>query len=179
MPFDRLIRALDQWSGEQRDVEIFAQIGETDFEPRHMTWTRFLAPFEFRQKFFDAELIVSHAGMGTILTALEFGTPVLAMPRRGALNETRNDHQVDTARALSRTGRISVAWDEHELVDAMNDRLKLPASPRIASHASFQLLAALRTFIREDATLPVAPPLPQPVAGQIEPARQGEERRAA
>ena len=43
-----------------------------------------------------AAAIVAHAGMGTILTALETGKRLLVMPRRAALGEHRNDHQLAT-----------------------------------------------------------------------------------
>ena len=154
MPFDRLVRTVDEWAAATGRTDVFAQIATTEYEPRHVKWTAFLDPIDFRQCLFEAEAVVTHAGMGTMLTALEFGRPLLVMPRRGDLRETRNDHQFGTARAFERLGRVTVAWDEIELARALPQVDALPATSRIASHASFSLLGALRRFIREDATLP-------------------------
>ncbi len=93
----------------------------------------------------EAELIVAHAGMGSILTALELGRPILVMPRLGARRETRNDHQVATARRFRALGHVAVAFDEHELVEAL-DRGSRVVPERISDRASTQLIDALRAF---------------------------------
>jgi UDP-N-acetylglucosamine transferase subunit ALG13 len=115
MPFDRLIQALDVWAAENPDVDIFAQIGDTTFTPQHMPFVKWMAPEAFEPAFAEADLVVAHAGMGTIITALELHKPLLVMPRRGELGETRNDHQVATARRLSEMGVVQAAMNEQEL----------------------------------------------------------------
>ncbi len=158
MPFDRLVRTVDEWAGETQECEIFAQIGSSRLRPSNMEWQAFLDPPEFRRRLFEADVVVTHAGMGAIITALEFGKPVLVMPRRADLSETRNDHQFGTARAFSLAGRVSVAWNEDELRRSLDGLSDIAASKRIASHASFQLLDTLRNFIRDGATTPADVP---------------------
>jgi len=159
MPFDRLVRAVDAWAGANPDVDVFAQIGSGRYRPRNMPSTRQLDPVEFRQRLFDAQLIVTHAGMGTIITALEFTRPIVVLPRRADRQETRNDHQVGTARALSGSRGITVAWDEQELAGRLDRRAEIPAPTRAASHASVELLSALRQFIRTGEVRPAQAPL--------------------
>lgn len=147
MAFDRLIGAVDTWAGARGRSGVFAQIGPSTLRPSAIEWARFIEPREFRERVRGCDALVAHAGMGSILTALEFGKPVLVMPRRGTLQETRNDHQVATARRLRALGRVHVAMDEHEL-PAMLDQLGgLRASEPIRHHASDELLAAVRSFI--------------------------------
>ena len=67
--------------------------------------------------------MIAHAGMGSIITALELGKPIMVMPRRASLGEHRNDHQVATAKRFAEQGRIMVAFNEKELVDKL-DQLK-------------------------------------------------------
>jgi UDP-N-acetylglucosamine transferase subunit ALG13 len=69
----------------------------------------------YRQLFAEAELVVTHAGMGNILTCLEQGKPFLMMPRLARLGEHRNDHQQDTAEAIA--GIYGVGF--HEQVDSL------------------------------------------------------------
>ncbi len=152
MPFDRLIRAMDQWAGEQSSIDIFAQIGSNGFIPTKFRYAHAVSPQEFSQLASNARLIVAHAGMGSILTALEFGKPLVLMPRRGLLHETRNDHQIATAKWLENRPGIYVAMTETELPVVLNHALHAATShhEKISSHASPQLLSALSAFIESE-----------------------------
>lgn len=153
MPFDRLVATVDQWAIANDRDDVVAQIGNSELKPRAMTCTPFMDPAEFRQHLCDADAVVTHAGMGTILSCLELGKPVLVMPRRGDLQETRNDHQIATARAFAKARRISVAWDEEEMRTALDHLTDLPAPHRVPSHASPRLISALRSFIEGDTSV--------------------------
>lgn len=152
MPFDRMVRTVDEWAGRSGRKDVFAQIGPTDWHPSHIEWTPFLDPSEFRARVQEAEAIVAHAGMGSIITALELGKPILVMPRRGDLKETRNDHQVATAKRFLEQGRIQVAFDEKELVEKLDQIGGMQAKKRIGAQASPELIETIRAFIRGDAT---------------------------
>jgi len=147
MPFDRMTRAVDEWAGERGRKDVFAQIGPTDWRPRHMEWTQFLEPEEFRRRVAESDILVAHAGMGSIISALEAGKPILVMPRRGDLRETRNDHQVATARRFAEQGRVSVAMDEVELKAKLDGIDSMRAAGSISPWASPGLIAGIRAFI--------------------------------
>lgn len=145
-PFDRLIRAADEWALERKRQDLFAQIGRGRYVPRHMAWVRFIAPEVFRQRMVEASAVVAHAGTGTIITALQLGKPVLVLPRLSALGETRNDHQIATARRFAQRGCVLAATDDRDLM-TMLDRLEdFSPTGSIASQASPELLAMLRAF---------------------------------
>lgn len=149
LPFDRLITAVDEWAGARRGREVFAQIGPSRLRPRHIEFAKFISPEECRQRMQDARAIVAHAGMGTILTALELGKPLVVMPRRAALGEHRNDHQLATAHRFAELGRLKVAFDAHELPPALDDVDAVSAKPLISPYAPEEFLTALRAFILE------------------------------
>lgn len=162
MPFDRLVRTVDAWAAAHPEHHVMAQVGEGGTPPQHMHWTARIDAATFRRCLFEADLIVTHAGMGTILTALELGKPTIVMPRRGDLRETRNDHQVATAESLAGDDRIAVAWDERDLRETLEHMAEVAPPPPVPSHASVDLLAALRQFIRDGETRPsVATDLPR------------------
>jgi UDP-N-acetylglucosamine transferase subunit ALG13 len=149
MPFDRLVSAVDEWAGINHHLEIFAQIGDTQYTPRHIKWVKTLNPPEFREHVTKASAIVAHAGMGTILTSLQLGVPILVMPRTAALMETRNDHQIATARRFREMGRVQVAMDESELPAMLDQVLNLTPGETISAQASPELLSALAAFIHQ------------------------------
>jgi UDP-N-acetylglucosamine transferase subunit ALG13 len=183
MPFDRLVHAVDSWAGRNGRTDVFAQIGDTSRPPRHIECVPRLDPIAFRSRALNADLIVTHAGMGTIITGLELGKPMIVMPRRADLRETRNDHQFDTARVFSNEGRVAVAWSELALADQL-DRADGAARPtRIDSYASIELLSALRSFVLGDEVVSEST---SPATGfetapthRISPARSRDHRRAA
>lgn len=148
MPFDRLVQVVDEWVGMTGRTDVFAQIGNTSWTPRFLQSARFLSPPEFSSRLDSASQVISHAGMGTILSALHRGKPILVMPRRASLRETRNEHQLATVRRLVEMGRVAVAFDETQLRSRLDDLDRLPAPERIGSFAEPRLLNALRQFIQ-------------------------------
>lgn len=147
LPFDRLVKAVDRWAATRDRSDIFAQIGEGAWEPAHFPFRDFIEPDEFAERLRSADLIVAHAGMGTILSALHYGKPLLVMPRRAGLGEQRNDHQLATAERLLEMGKINVAFDEQELMHKLDRVEELAAGTRIGPAAGEELLTALRQFI--------------------------------
>ena len=149
-PFDRLVRAVDEWCAARgASDEVFGQITSRGaYRPRNFEWTETLAPTRFEQCFARAQLIVAHAGMGTILTALSRGTPIIVLPRRGHLGETRNDHQFATAQHLRGRPGLSVALSEDDLGAQLDTRSASAADP-ISPFAEDALITTLRDFIHE------------------------------
>jgi UDP-N-acetylglucosamine transferase subunit ALG13 len=146
--FDRLIRAIDQWAALRGRSDIFAQTGPSQYLPKCIRTKPFVTPTEFRHFVETASLVIAHAGMGSIITALELGKQIIVMPRRRDLGEHRSDHQIATAKRFSQQGRILVAANEEELVKAL-DRFELLQEPeRLSAQASANLIVTIRTFIR-------------------------------
>jgi UDP-N-acetylglucosamine transferase subunit ALG13 len=153
MPFDRLVRAVDSWAGENNVKNIFAQIGITSFTPLNLKYKDRLDPMVFRKIFEQADIIISHAGTGTILTALEMNKPILIMPRLGRLKETRNDHQISTAIHFKSFNNISVAMNENELtniIGTLNDNKG--RDTKISRFASPKLLDTIRAYLNNEKT---------------------------
>ncbi len=160
-PFDRLVRAVDDWYGAApRGMPLFGQItapGPDGYRPRNFEWVARLDPVAYADRMAAADLIVSHAGMGSIITALHLGKPIVIMPRRGHLNETRNDHQFTTVKMLGDRPGITVAQDETVLGPAMDRALAAlsgPGAGRIPALADPGFTDALRAFLtgQKDAT---------------------------
>jgi UDP-N-acetylglucosamine transferase subunit ALG13 len=148
LPFDRLIRAIDEWAGTSKK-EIFAQVGRSGYIPKYISCKNFLTLEEFKDKFMTAELIVAHAGMGTIISALENNKPILVMPRQAILGEHRNEHQYATAKRFSELNYILVAYDDMQLKAYLEDLEEIinHGKRRHASGPSPLLIKTIRDFI--------------------------------
>jgi UDP-N-acetylglucosamine transferase subunit ALG13 len=147
VPFDRLIRAVDEWAGIKGRSDVFAQIADGEYRPTHMRFVDFVDPSEFKRLVGEAQVVVSHAGMGSIITALELGKPIVVMPRQARFRETRNDHQVAAAKYFGEQGRIIVATDEQEFSEKLDYALTVSATEKIDTKASPRLIATIQTFL--------------------------------
>ncbi|SMY09308.1 glycosyltransferase [Flavimaricola marinus] len=151
-PFDRLVRAVDAWAGET-GAEVFAQITDrAEFVPQHMTYVNHVDPAEYDARCAAAPFLIAHAGMGSILAALKLAKPIVVLPRRGHLNETRNDHQFATAQKFGTRPGILVAETEADLPQRLSQAQALVAAGTgaagpISPTAEPRLIAAIRAVI--------------------------------
>ncbi len=125
-PFDRLVRCVDEWAGEHA-VDGLAQIARGDYEPRHLRWERFMTTAVFEAQLRAADLIVSHAGMGNIITALDHRKPIVVMNRQHALGEHRNDHQRDGLEWMAKLPGVYTATTSDEVQAWLDRRATLRA----------------------------------------------------
>lgn len=153
LPFDRLAKAVDEWAARNPDVEVFGQIGKPardGYLPRFFDWRSSLAPEDFSAQVERCAMIVAHAGMGSILTALDRRRPIILLPRREALGEHRSEHQVSTAKRMEDKRGLHVAW-ETEDVAPLIDKVRADAAQSdfepIGPYAEAGLINALRQQI--------------------------------
>ncbi len=144
-PFDRFIKLIDEIA-TSLDDEIIAQVNHLGFKPKHIKVVDFLAPDEFNELFDKANLVVSHAGMGTILSALQKHKPIIIFPRIAALGEHRNEHQLATAKKFKDLGSVYVAMNEEELKELLLRKDLKPLS-EIGEYASQSLIDSIEEFI--------------------------------
>ena len=147
-PFDRLTRAMDAIAGEMRGETFFAQIGDGGYQPSNMDFTPMLDRRAFDEKIGAARLVVAHAGMGSVITAMERRKPIIIFPRRVAHGEVTTDHQLATAEWLKAKPGIRVALEESDLRDAVRDGLAAGQAPDIMpSTAPRDFLDKIKNFI--------------------------------
>ena len=125
LPFDRLIRAIDMLA-PSLDRPVVAQTGCGTYRPEHIRHQSTFAPGDFDRTMDEADLIVAHAGIGTILMAQKRLKPIILFPRRAAFGEHRNDHQMATVAALEGRQGIYIARTEEALADLLRQRLAPP-----------------------------------------------------
>ena len=66
-----------------------------------------------------ARVVVCHAGVGSILTALTNGKRPVTVPRLARLGEAVDDHQLPFARRLAEAGLVTLVEDPAELASAV------------------------------------------------------------
>jgi UDP-N-acetylglucosamine transferase subunit ALG13 len=149
LPFDRMVQTVDEWAADH-DVDVFAQVGPAQYEPRHIRYRDFIDPATFEREYGQADLVVAHAGTGSVFSALQMGKPIVIMPRVAALGEHRNDHQQATAARFREIPGIHVAEDEQRLLELLGDLGGLTAPDAgFSPDAQPALLRAVSDFVNE------------------------------
>jgi UDP-N-acetylglucosamine transferase subunit ALG13 len=114
-PFDRLLDALGQLDGEQ----LVVQHGPAQ-PPPGVARAEAYMPFEqMLECFRQADAVITHAGVGSILCARREGHTPLVVPRRHDLGEHVDEHQAELTRALEARGSVVAIWDVADLANAL------------------------------------------------------------
>jgi UDP-N-acetylglucosamine transferase subunit ALG13 len=93
------------------------QRGYSKYFPRNVKHFDFV-PLDTAVEYIrKARLVVSHAGIGTIMLCKEYGIPLLILPRRKKYGEVMNDHQLEIVKVLEEKGdeNVHVIYEEDQL----------------------------------------------------------------
>ena len=125
-----------------------AQVGPGGRLPENLEASEFVEPEQYKKTIVAADIIISHAGMGSIITALQYCKPIVIMPRLGSLRETRNDHQLATAARFGPKPGITVVSNELELQRVLDDPQLLKSGDPVSPYASEELIGKIREFLQ-------------------------------
>jgi beta-1,4-N-acetylglucosaminyltransferase len=108
--FDSLVEYLDQ---EEifLHLDIEFQIANGRYIPVNHGFFRFVEPDEIIRKYESADVIITHAGFGTVIQLLEMGKRLIVVPNL----ERVDKHQLDLGAFLARNRYALVAYDFSQL----------------------------------------------------------------
>lgn len=143
LDFERLIRKMDAIA-EKTGERVVLQRGLATTIPRHCEHFDFKPHDEVLTMQREARVVVTHAGIGCILDALETRRPLIVVPRLKKFNEHLTDHQLDVAEAVQRRGWGRMILDVEELEAACAEPPTVPEKYEPAKH---RLVAAVREMV--------------------------------
>ena len=149
LPFDRLCRIIDSWSLNNPQLTVVFQTGVScyTFTSESVIAKDFLTQSEYLSYLQSCTLFISHAGIGSIVSALDAEKPVIIVPRRANLNEHRNDHQFATAKRFLNFKGVYVAFDELQLLELLTEPNELENSELVFSAEREKLIRGLKNLI--------------------------------
>ena len=118
--FHRLLEEIQKNidNGNIKD-EVIVQKGYTKFESKDMKMYTQLPVNELNELINKADLIITHGGVGSIITAIEKNKKVIAVPRLKKYKEHVNDHQIDIIKSFDDLGYIIGIDNVEKLEDAL------------------------------------------------------------
>ena len=148
-PFDRLVRAMDEIAGQLKE-EVVIQKGPSKYRVVNARERDFLTIEELDSLIDESTVVVSHAGVGTIMDAKRHRKPVVVLPRRKELGEMWDNHQLDTALALRKMQGIFVAENESQLIELITTARESGPSNEVHSKEREALINFIKSIIEED-----------------------------
>ena len=119
----RIIKKMDEIAGGI-DERVIMQIGHTAYRPVHAEYFDFTDDELILRLNRDARVVISHAGIGSILTALGQRTPIIIVPRQKKYNEHWDDHQLEIAEVMKKNENVKVVYDVNDLEGYLKMDLK-------------------------------------------------------
>jgi len=115
-PFNRLIKIVDRFAAAKIFPEnTFVQTGHSTYCPKHCSSRPFLNYDEMEDRVAEADVVISHAGMGTVILCLRHRKIPILFPRRFRFKEHVDDHQVIFSRTAAQKGLALTAFSQEEL----------------------------------------------------------------
>jgi len=145
-PFDRLLQAVASLS---TDEEIVVQHGSSAIVPANAARTYdFLLFDDLVREMRASRVVVTHAGIGSIMTALSCGRRPVVAARLVAHREAVDDHQLPLARRLQEAGLVTLVEDLSQLEDVV---ARAGEEVDVVLGADERLVGELRDYVRAQA----------------------------
>lgn len=148
--FNRLLKKIDELieSGDIKE-EVFAQIGVSDYIPKNYTYKDFVKQDEFKEYMDKADLIITHAGTGAIVTALKKDKKVIAIPRLSEYGEHVDDHQIQLINEFKELNFIEPVYKIDELENVIKTVKEKKYNKYISN--TTRILKDIEDFIEREA----------------------------
>ena len=118
--FDRLLNAILE-SDCIKNNDVYVQLGYTKGTYEGINCQEYYTEEELMHQISIADLIITHAGVGAIVSALKQKKRVIVVPRLGQFKEQNNDHQVQIMKRFDEQGYIIPCTDLSGLDEVVNN----------------------------------------------------------
>lgn len=147
--FDRLLKAIDREikKGNIKD-KVVVQAGYTKYKSKNMEIFDLIAPDKFDELMKEANLVITHGGAGSILTAIKKGKTVIAAPRLSKYKEHTNDHQKELIEEFANNGYIIPLYDFNKLDKVLEKAEKF--KPKKFESNTNNMINLISNYIKED-----------------------------
>lgn len=144
--FPRLLKIVDDaiTNGIIND-EVIAQIGNTKYKSKNIKCYKFMSSNRLNEYIDEADLIVTHGGVGFLTTALSKKKKVFAIPRLKMYKEHINNHQVQIVDKFSEMGYIKKFDNYDEFVKEYQNIKKF--KPKFPKFDNSKILCLIENFI--------------------------------
>ncbi len=146
--FERLLKAIDKQiqKGNIKD-KVVVQSGFTKYESDNMEIFDLIPMKTFDKLIDEADLIITHGGVGSILSAIRKNKKVIAIPRLSKYKEHTNDHQKQIVDEFVSKGYILTCKDLNKIDETIKEIKKF--KPQEYKSSNEQMINIINDFIKK------------------------------
>ena len=146
--FKRLLSAVEREIKKGNIKEkVVVQAGQTKYESDNMEILDLVSAPEFDKLIDKADLIITHGGVGSILTAIKKGKKIIAAARLKKYKEHHNDHQKQIIKEFADQGYLLELRDFNKL-DKMLEKAKSFKPKKFVSNTN-NMIKLLEDYIED------------------------------
>lgn len=134
---EQFTRLLDYIEKSKIKDEIIVQAGYTKFDSKKMKIFDFISYDEMEEYINKCDVVITHAGTGSVLTPLKKGKKVIICPRLAKYHEHVDDHQVELAEVFSEEGYVLELNEDNNLDDLMKKLKKFKPKEYVSNTDNF------------------------------------------
>ena len=140
--FYRLLEEIDKLIKKEIIQEkVIVQAGYTKYETPNMEIFDLIPKEELKQYQQEARLIITHGGAGSIITSLQYGKKVIAVPRKHEYGEHVNNHQEEILEVFNSKGYIIGTKGVEDLEQAIEKAKNFkPVQYKSDNHKMLQII---------------------------------------
>ncbi|MBE5832567.1 MAG: capsular biosynthesis protein CpsG [Butyrivibrio sp.] len=115
--FTRLFKIMDEICEEGiiDGKQVVAQVGFDGYKSKYYDCFDMTSDENFKRMIDESDLIITHAGTGTVTSSIKRGKKVIVFPRLVEYDEHYDNHQIELAESFSKQGYVLVAKTKEEL----------------------------------------------------------------
>ena len=150
--FHRLLEEIEKNIKDKTiNEEVIVQAGYTKFQSHKMRIIDLMSKEQLSQFQDEANLIITHGGVGSIISSIEKNKKVIAVPRKHEYGEHVNNHQEEIVELFSKKGYILGVEDVKDLEEAIK---KIPYfKPVMYKSDNSKMLKIIEDFINNSSIM--------------------------
>jgi len=99
--------------------EVIAQVGFDNYDAKNFSTFDMAADEEFKGLISQSDLIITHAGTGTVTACLKQRKKVIIFPRMAEFDEHYDDHQLELCELFKKDDYVLCATNKEELIECI------------------------------------------------------------
>ena len=149
--FHRLLEEIEKNidAGNIKD-KVVVQAGYTKYNSNKMEIFDMIPQAELDKLIKEAELVITHGGVGSIMAAVKQGKKVIAVPRLKKFDEHVNDHQLEIINTFKKQGIIIGIDNVEELAQALSESKSFEREHLETSPQENKIVHIIDDFIQND-----------------------------
>lgn len=134
--FTRLFRILDELCDEGilDGTQVTAQVGFDNYQTTKYKCFDMIADGDFKKLIGASDLVIAHAGTGTVISSIRQGKKVIIFPRMVEYDEHYDDHQLELAELFTKQGYVLQARNKEELTKCIQELDRFTPVPFVSNN---------------------------------------------